>query len=222
MLKMLARRRYPRFPVQLPLVHRTRMAGEAGTGVGWTRNLSEGGACVELAGLLQRQAPLRIHLQTDRGPITMRAQVVWAGDPPHADVGVPYGVAFTEIDHDQRQALSNLVYHRGDRAHAGVRLPFELPVTCRRNGEQVGPLLEGSTRDASRGGLSLLLPELLPCGTHLDLTLHTTAGPLVMKGEVVWAESPGARLLGPPYRHGFQFAGVGWSTMLSLGLLLVE
>lgn len=218
----LTQRRFPRYTIYLPFAQKAGVPAAGGTAVGWTRNLSEGGGCLELAECLKPQTPLRIRLQTDRGPLTIGGLVVWTGDPARAGGGVRHGVIFTQVPPDQRQALRTLVARRAQGTDAKVRLPFEVGVTCQRKGQQEEPPLQGQTGDVSREGLLLLLPEVLPEGTALELTLHTPTGPLTAAGEIVWVESPGGRLLGPPYRHGLQFRTVGWSTLLSLGLLLTE
>jgi len=54
----------------------------------------------------------------------------------------------------------------------------------------------------------------------MTVTLHTPKGPLTVEGAVVWVEPPGGRAVGPPFRHGFKFTTLRWSTSLSLGLFL--
>jgi len=217
-----ARRRFPRYPAQFPLLHKPIAPVPARAGAGWTRNLSEGGACVELAECLRAQAPLRLYLRTDRGAIEIETQVAWAGEARLAGGGVPHGVAFTQIAPDQRQTLGDLVRRRGERRYAEVRFPFEVAVTCHRKGEPARASLQGVTGDVSREGLLLLLPAVLPLGSALDLTLHTPSGPLMAEGQIAWVEPPEGQVLGPPFRHGVRFTAVGWSTLLSLGLLLAE
>jgi hypothetical protein len=78
------------------------------------------------------------------------------------------------------------------------------------------------TGDISRGGLLLLVPEVLPPGSALHIILHTPKGQLAAEGEVVWVEPPGDRAVEPPFRHGLRFTSLGWSTSLSLGLFLAE
>jgi hypothetical protein len=215
----MGQRRFHRYPIHLPLLHKPRAPAPTRAGVGWTRNLSEGGACVELAERLQPQLPFRVRLRTDRGAIEVEAQVVWAGEPGRAGGGVLHGVIFTQVSPEQHQALRDLVYRKGDRGHAGVRLPFEVSVTCQRKG-QPGLPLQGWTGDISPGGLLLRLPQGLSPGTLLELTLYTPNGPLTVGGTVVWAEPSQRRTPEEPIRHGLRFTSLGWSASLSLGLLL--
>jgi hypothetical protein len=216
-----AHRQFPRYLIQLPLLHKAIAPASVKAGVGWTRNLSEGGVCVELSERLQPQTALHLLLRTGRGAIELEGQVAWAGEPSGAGGGVLHGLTFVRIAPDQLQALRNLIVSQGRVRFAGVRLPLQLPVTCLRKGG-AGPPLAGSTGDISRSGLLLLLPEVLPPGSALDITLHTPNGPLEAEGEVVWAEPPGGRAVGLPFRHGFRFTSLGWATSLSLGLFLAE
>lgn len=214
-------RRFRRYPIQLPLLHTPKNPAHARTGAGWTRNLSEGGACVELGEHLPSRMPLRVRLRTDRGAIEAEAQVVWAGGSRLGDGGICHGMAFTRIAPDHLQALGDLILTRGLVRQAGVRIPFEVAVACRLRG-QAGPPLEGWTRDVSRGGLSLRLPRVLPPGAALEVTLHTPAGPLRADGAVTWVAPPEGRTPGGPIRHGLQFTALDWSSVVSLGLALAE
>ena len=217
----LEQRRFVRYPIQLPFLHTPKSAGHGRTEGGWTRNLSEGGACVELAEHLQSRMPLRVRLRSERGAIEAEAQVVWAGGSRLGDGGILHGVVFTQIAPEQLHALRDLILIRGLVRQAGVRVLYEVTVTCQRRGES-GPPLEGRTRDISRGGVLLRLPQVLPPGEALELTLHTPRGPLKADGTVIWVAPPEGRTPGGPIRHGFQVTALDWSTVLSLGLVLAE
>jgi PilZ domain len=216
-----AQRQFPRYEIQLPILHKAKIPGSIRAGVGWTRNLSEGGACVELAERIQPQMLLRVLLRTDRSGIDVEGRVVWSGGAGQAGGGILHGVAFTQVVPDQAAALRDLIRSKGEVRNAGVRLPMELTVTCQPKDQAGGPF-QGTTGDISRGGLLLRLPQALPPGSKLDITLHTRGGPLTVEGAVVWVEERGSRASGPPFRHGFQFIPLGWSTLLSLGLFLAE
>ena len=217
-LKWSLQRRFPRYPIRLPVLHKPK--GPPKAGVGWTRDLSEGGACVELAERLPPQTVYSLRLQTERGPIEVEAQVAWAGEP-EVGGGIPHGVAFTQIAPDQREALRDLLRARGKVEECGVRLPLALPVMCRPPGH-FGPPLHGRTGDVSRWGLSLCLLQALPPGTPLELTLHTPRGPLTVAGTVVWVDPPEGRSPGALIAHGVRFTSLDWPTSLSLGLVLIE
>ncbi len=214
-------RRFPRYLIQLPLLHKSKAPAPNKAGVGWTRNLSEAGACVELAERLGSRMPLRLLLRTDRGGIELEAQVVWAGEPGRLGGGILHGVAFTHLLPEQLRALRDLIRSKGQVRNAGVRVPLEISVTCMPTGPR-RPTLQGLTGDISRGGLLLLLPEVVPAGSTMNITLQTSNGPLTVEGAVVWVEPPGGRAVGPPFRHGCRFTTLRWSTSLSLGLFLAE
>lgn len=215
------RRQSTRHVVQLPFLHKAGRPLPMRAGVGWTRNLCEGGACVELAERLQVELPLRVRLQTERGPLDLEGRVVWAADPASGETGILHGVAFDPIPPDRLQALRDLLLPKGEMRPAGVRLPVELSVTCQPRG-QAGPPLHGQAVNVSRGGLLVRLPEVLPRETVVVLTLHTPHGPFTAEGAVVWVDPLQRRTPGEPIRHGLRFTALGWSSALSLGLVLVK
>lgn len=214
-------RRFSRYLIQLPLLLETRAVAPSKAGVGWTRNMSEGGACLELAERLWLRMPLGLFLRTDRGGIELPAQVAWLGEPSRLGGGILHGVTFTHLLPDQLRALRDLIRSKGQVRNAGVRLPLEIPVTCTPTGTRRAAF-QGLTGDISRGGLLLLLPEVIPPGSMMNVTLLTPNGPLTAEGAVVWREPLGGQAAGPPFRHGFRFTTLRWSTSLSLGLFLAE
>jgi hypothetical protein len=176
---------------------------------------------VELAEPLQSRLPLLVHLQTERGIIEAEAEVAWAEKPPLASGGILHNMAFTQLALDPLQSLRDLILTKGMLRPAGVRLPFEVPVTYQLRGE-AGPRIHAWTHDISRGGLLLRLPQVLPTGTLLEVILHTPIGPLTTEGTVTWVAPPEGRTPGGPIRHGVRFTALDWPTALSLGLLLTE
>ena len=122
-------RRFTRFPIVLPVLHRLKGPGTVRTGVGWTRDLSGGGACVQLAEQLPPQVPLNLRLQTDRGAIELEGEVAWVGDPPKAGGGILHGVAFTHIAPDQLQTLRELIISKGKVRNAGGVREFRVAHT---------------------------------------------------------------------------------------------
>jgi hypothetical protein len=215
------RRLHRRYPIQIPFLHKVKSPAPAKAGVGWTRNLSEGGACVELAESLRPQMPLWVRLQTEDGPIDMEAQVTWTGDRGIPKGGILHGVTFMETPADQLSALQTLLLSKGLMRPPKVRLPFDVPVTCRAKGRDAPPL-QGRTRDISRGGLLLRLPQVVAPETLMEVTVHTLPGPLTVEGEVAWVAPPEGRAPGGPIRHGLRFTRPAWSTSLAFGSMLVQ
>ena len=222
MIQAAAERRFPRFDVQVPIRHVPATSPRAPAGAGWIRNLSQGGACLELEERLPAPSPLQIRFQTDRGTVEVEAQVVWeaerSSEAPAAG-GVLHGVAFTYLAAEQMQAIRTLLPAEGSERRSEVRVPVDLPVTCRARGSE-GETLEGQTGNISRGGLLLRLSQALPAGTMVDITLHGTEGPIRGEGEVVWMDPPEQRVPGAPIKHGVRFTAMGWSRAQSLALLL--
>ncbi len=214
-------REFRRYPIQIPLLHRALAPASIRPGVGWTRNLSEGGACLELAERLRPPMSVHVRLRTERRAIGLEAQVVWAGEPGVAGGGVLHGVAFTRITPGERQDVRDLFPSEGRVAQTAVRLPLEVSVTYQRKG-RAGPPHPGWTGNASRGGLLLRLPQIVQPGTELELTLHTATGDLTAEGAIVWVESPERQSRGEVIRHGLRFTSLGWSNSLSLGYLLAS
>jgi len=213
-------RRFARYRISLPIVHRSMPTG-IGAGVGLTRDLSEGGACVELGERFWPQTPIQLCLQTDRGHIEVEARVAWTGETDSARGCTPHGMAFTKFAEDQLQLLRDLILSREQVRQAGVRLPVTLPVTFRPKGHS-GPSLHGRTGNISRGGLSLRLLQAFPPGTALEVTLQGHTGPLTAEGTIAWVAPPERRRPGELIPHGLRFTTFGWATSDSLGLVLAE
>jgi c-di-GMP-binding flagellar brake protein YcgR len=209
--------RLTRYPIALPLLYTARRSTRHRAEAGWTRNLSESGACLLLPERLPLKLTLQLRLQTDGGPINAEAQVIWAGKPGF-DL-VRHGVAFTRIAPDQRRALRDLLRWSGSVRPAGLRLSVAVPITCRCRG-QAQPPVQGWSVDLSRGGLSFTLPHALPLGTELVITLRTPTGPLTLAGTVVWAEASRRRPRKESVRHGFQFSILDAAVDLALARLL--
>ena len=164
---------------------------------------------------------MRIRLQTDGGPIDIAGTVAWSGGTPTAQGGIPHGVEFAEVAADQLLTLKELLLRKGDARQTGIRLPLEVAVTCCPH-EGSRRSLEGTTGDISQGGMLLVLQGRLEPGTTLSLTLRTQSGPLTAEGTVIWAAPRNSQPGQPAIRHGIRFTVLGWSTSLSLGLVLAE
>jgi c-di-GMP-binding flagellar brake protein YcgR len=214
------RRKHIRHPLVLSIVYQRTDEGKTERGVGWTRNLSEGGACLELPDPLPEATPLRVALQTDQGSLWMDAEVVWAGRAEDAAEGVAHGIAFVQVTARQAQALAGLVDRLGQLKDVAVRVPLRRAVACQLAGTPEPPL-RGLTGDVSRRGLSLSLPQRLPEASDVEVTLPTPDGPLTVRAKVTWVDAkegnPGERV-----RHGLEFTRLDWTDELTLGLLLAE
>ena len=216
----LGQRHFPRYPIVVAALYTLEGPPPEKTGAGWTRNLSEGGACLELTERLDLSTSLRVRLRTDQGCIAGQARVIWVGEPDPTG-GILHGMTFTQLAPVQHQALRELLARRSSVWRAVVRVPQEIPVTCQIKGQARSPL-QGRTGNISRRGLSLHLPLAIPPGSALEVTLHSSHGPLTVEGTIVRVEPLDAQIPGEPIRHGFQFTDISYSTGMTLGRILME
>jgi PilZ domain-containing protein len=221
MFDRVAERRFARYPVQLPILYRTGGSPSPQVGAGWTLDLSEGGASVELADCLNPETPITVRLQTEGGPIELAARVIWAGAQPRAGGGVLHGLVFAPDSPIQLQALRDFLLPLSMASHAGLRLPIEILVTCHVK-QPPGPPLQGRTRNLSRHGMLVRLSEALSPGTLLSLTLHTAKAPIAVEGVAVWVDPMERQRPGDLISHGVRFTSLTWTTSLAVGLLLAE
>ncbi len=213
------RRRYPRWPIQLPF--RYGVAPEAPHGaVGWTRSLSEGGATVEAGERLSPQGLLCIVLHTNRGRIAVEGNVAWSKGRAAPGEGFLHGLTFARMDAPQLSALRDLVSPLALPRQDWVRLPLDVPVTCDPDDPAL-PRLEGRTGNGSWSGLLLRLPRLLPPGTRAEVAIGTGGECLTVPGAIVWVEPPEMWNPGTAIGHGFRFDDMSWPTLASLGSLLI-
>ena len=194
--------RFSRYAMTLPLIYRLAGAPHQKSRAGWTRDLSERGAWLELPELLPQETRLEIRVRAPESTVEVGARVVWLRNGPAGDGVFLHGVAFTGVTPAQSHALRDLFARQKQRATA--RAYLALSVRCWRKGERGDPVV-GQTRDLSRGGTSLRLVEPMPPGTPLDMTFPTALGPVTLEGVIVWAESEEPRPRGALYRHGVRF-----------------
>jgi hypothetical protein len=210
-------RRAPRYPVQIPLVY-WRGSEAHHVHAGWTRDLSEHGVGVELDGSLRPPFPVALRMATRFGPVALRARVVWFG-VPQAEGGTPHGLEFQEVTLQQREFLEGFVQTLPDRMRMSVRFPLALPARCQLK-SPAGPSLQGRTGDISRGGAMLYLPQAVPVGSVLGVTIHSVAGLADVDGVVIWVDPPDQRTAGIAIRHGLEFILLDWSTAIVLSRVL--
>jgi hypothetical protein len=211
-------RRFSRFPVQVPIQCQPQAAASSPPASGWTRNLSEGGACLELNEVLRTGTRIRVWLFTEMGSFPLDAHVVWKAPEPTGST--LHGVAFAALAPAQVEALRHLLTV-ATTTRATSRLPVEHPITCHVPDPSASPLV-GVTANVSRGGLALRLTLALPVGTPVQFSLQTPQGPITGTGEVVWAAAAGAECAGPCISHGIRFTALGWAHTWSLALLVTS
>jgi hypothetical protein len=238
-------RRFTRYPVQLPLLYNPEDVAATRVGPGWTRELSPGGACLELGERLQCQGILHVKLRTAHGPIETEAQVVWTGEPTSPTDGIPHGVVFSQLSPEDARILHSQLPPVFQGTHPRVRLPVDLGVSCRPKRSRREPL-QGRVGNISRGGMLLYFEEAVGPGTEVETTLQTVTGPIrvdariiwanlpgspqpifpppayAIAGEIVWVDLPARSTPEQPILHGVQFTSLDWSVSLRLGHLLAE
>ncbi len=192
------RQQSPRFPLQFPLRQTLLAPSPYKCTRGWTRNLSEGGACIEVAELLPVAAILRLELETNHGEIETEAAVVWSA--PAAGGGLMrHGVLFAHTTPEQHRRLRRLLEAQPRSRHNGARLAADLPVSYHAAGAP-GPARPGRMENVSWGGMLLTLPELLSPGTRLIVTWQMAGERITAEGTIVWVEATEEGMC-----HGFQY-----------------
>jgi hypothetical protein len=215
----IAQRRTQRLDICLPVLYKRQGAVPGKAGIGWTRNLSVGGVCADFGERLETKTVIGMLFQTDRGPIEVEAEVIWAASLHGLDGGIAHGLSFTQVGPQQQGAVARLLAGLGPATRTGHRVPLDVPITLVRR-DRPGEVLSGRTGNASRGGALLLLPQPLDPGTRVRVQLQTSRGPLRLDASVAWVEPAEARRSGSSIRHGVQFVLPDWSTSVALGLLL--
>ncbi len=219
MVQGIDKRRFERYDVRLPVLYKRLGSTQGKAGIGWTRNISLGGVCLDLDERLDPKTVLGLLFQTDRGAIEVEAEVVWAVSTPGLDGGIGHGLEFRELGPKQMQAMERLLAELQPTPRSGHRLALDIPLTVTPR-ERPGEIIAGRTGNASRGGALLLLPQALSVGALVTLRLQTPRQPLRLDATVVWVDPPEKRQPGRAIRHGVQFVSLDWSTSLALGLLL--
>lgn len=211
----------PRYIIGLPIccTYTPKGAHSTGVGLGWTRNLSEAGACLELLEALAPGTPLSLVFQTEGDNLAVEATVSWVGHPSLPGGHTLHGVTFPQLSPEQRHALQALFRHQGAVRPRVHRLPIALPVQCHAVGAPE-PALRGWTGSLSPSGCALVLPERLPVGTLLELTLTTPRGDVTTTGTVVWVERAAPETAGHLPRHGVRFTDPNLLRDLIIGYVL--
>lgn len=103
------KRHTPRSLIQLPVLYRRKAPEPVKAGAGWTHNLSEDGACVELSERLEAPSSVQLLFQTDQGGLDLSAVVIWAAGIKAEGHGILHGVTFTDLTPDQQKGLKGLL-----------------------------------------------------------------------------------------------------------------
>ena len=110
MPELTEKRKILRSEIKRPVLYRRKAPGSIKAGVGWTQNLSEEGACLELSDRIEESSVIQLLFQTDHGALAVGAVVIWAAALRERGEGVLHGVDFHDLTPDQRQALHELLH----------------------------------------------------------------------------------------------------------------
>jgi hypothetical protein len=188
--------------------------------IGWTRSLSEGGATVEVPKRLGPQAALRLLLHMPRGQLGARGRVTWSQREAAGPGGAVAGLAFVAVDAPRLAALCAAELPLRLPRQDGIRFPLDVCAACHPLDSPL-PRLDGQTGNASRHGLLLRLPRLVPPQQAAEVVLGAAADRLTIRGTIVWVEPPELWIPGRSIGHGFRFADADWPAVASLGSLLM-
>lgn len=211
------RRRHRRYALELPVRCRVEEPARGGFRnlLGHTENLSEGGIALVLPAPLRAGTEVTVLLDLPEGPAVAEATVVWIGPASHEGDGWPHGLEIREMapTHEARwrEFLLRMASQAFSRRHGrlGIRLEIQCAVLGRPSRE-----IGGRTVDLSPGGVQLLLPEPVPVGSRLHLSVQVPMGPRTMDGQVVWC-APGEA---GDHRVGVQFLQDTWPWSFLLDL----
>jgi hypothetical protein len=110
MSELAEKRKVFRSEIRRPVLYRRKAPGPIKAGVGWTHNLSDEGACLELSDRLEESSAIQLLFQTDHGGLAVGAVVIWAAALRQRGEGILHGVSFPDLTPDQRQALHELLH----------------------------------------------------------------------------------------------------------------
>lgn len=183
---------------------------------GWIRDVNLRGAWVELPERVPTGNALALALDTPTGELTLLAHVAWTCSGLR---NAPYlhGLRFTGLTPERRQQLQALITH--EKPPAVIRLYCRLAATCHRN-DNGCPAMSGLLRDLDDGGACVRLPERVPPGTAMRISVRTGYGRIAAEAKVVWTDPPGHLPRDASYRHGLRFVRLDPASELPLRALL--
>ena len=216
--------RRPRYPLQVPLIYAS-WGRSTIPGAGWTWNLGEWGACIELAEAIPPQMSLDLRLHTGQGTYFVESQIAWTEDATLARFlggGILHGVTFSGMAPIHRQGLRDLLLAQYGERRTAVRFSVDLPILSQPQGADAPRVLRGRTGNISRNGLLIRLGQTLSPGTVLKVTLQAPSGRITVTGEIVWVDPDYRQTFGDPIRHGLRFSAMDWTGPVALARFLAE
>ncbi len=199
-------RRSPRYLVDLPVFckYAPKRSQATRTGSGWAHILRDSGACLELTGSVAPGTALSLLLQTTSDLLLLEGIVAWMGHLSQSGGCTLHGVTFPDLTTDQRVALRHLIRKEGLRWARAQRPPVVLLARCQRPGK-AEPLCQGWACDVSRDECLVFLPERLPEGAEVELTLAAPRGDVVTRADVDWVAPSEGEAPDRLIRHRLRF-----------------
>ena len=216
--------RRPRYPIRLPLLYAPRGHSPI-PGAGWTWNLGELGACVELAEVIPPRLPLDLFLHTGQGALLVETHIAWTEDTlplKGLGSGILHGVTFARMTPIHQQQLRDLLLAQYGERRIGVRFAVDVPFQSQSPGVDASQVFCGRISNISHNGLLIRLAQSLSPGTVLHVTLQPPTGPITVTGEILWVDPAYRQTFGDPVRHGFRFFPADWTGRLTLARFVAE
>ena len=183
------KRQHARYALTLTAIYRVHAApGEPlpPPRPGETANVSAAGACFLLPVRRVPGTGLDHMLRGEAAVYMFRAEVVWAG--PAAASPIPHGVRLEALARQDQVAWELLLFEQHQRgSERAGRLLVDLPARCLVDG-RAAPL-SGDVQNLGPGGLLLRLPELLPAGTGVTVTIGSPHQALRLPGQIAWSHA---------------------------------
>ncbi len=199
--------RAPRYPIVFPVSYKLESGASGPARSGHTCNLSVAGACLELGKRFSPGTRISLTVETEEERFTLTADVVWVDHFASPGGDLRHGVKFLRLTLDQEQTLRS-VLRRHARVWSPSRVQLTLPARCLPSALPGSPLA-GWTADLGREGLALDLPQRLPIGSSVAITLAAPRGELKSTATIVWVESCDLVPPGRCLRHGLVLTNPG-------------
>jgi hypothetical protein len=103
------KRHLSRQAIKRPFLYRSKSPISVKAGAGWTHNISEEGACLELPDRMEESSAFQILFQTDHGSLSIGVKVIWAAKIRERGGGIIHGVDFPGLSDEKRQALRDFI-----------------------------------------------------------------------------------------------------------------
>jgi hypothetical protein len=183
------------------------------------RNLSQGGLLLEAQERLSPGTRMALLLiRGKRGVIEAQGEVVWADDTAAGPV-FRHGIRIIRMEPSQELAWKSFLEEASrELGRRSLRFDIDVPITCRRKGNDNSFGGRAIAVNISRGGFLVLLPELVPVDTILELEVRTSTQSLKTEARVVRSEEPRPDGMIP---HGLAFVDSHEGSRLLPELFLV-